>query len=156
MHGLPDLKTLYSVKYIPVGRSQWPWGLRLESATAHMMRLRVRIIPGPWGCVFCDCCVLSVRDLCVGLITHPEKSCGLWCVGVWSWSLDNDDALAHWGLLWHGKKWSNGESSQTDSNICYKQMHNIFVKPESTRFWRTTLNYCELVIRKEKFIFWII
>jgi hypothetical protein len=24
--------------------------------------------------VFCDCCVLSGRDLCVGLITRPEDA----------------------------------------------------------------------------------
>jgi hypothetical protein len=30
--------------------------------------------------VCCECCVLSGRDLCVGLITSPEKSYRLWCV----------------------------------------------------------------------------
>ena len=32
--------------------------------------------------VFCECCVLSGRDLCVGLITRREESYGLWCVIV--------------------------------------------------------------------------
>jgi hypothetical protein len=30
--------------------------------------------------VSCECCVLSGRGLCVGLIIRPEKSCRLWCV----------------------------------------------------------------------------
>jgi len=32
--------------------------------------------------ICCDCCVLSGRGLCDGLITRPEESCGLWCVVV--------------------------------------------------------------------------
>ena len=27
----------------------------------------------------CECCVLSGRHLCVGLITRPEKSYQVWC-----------------------------------------------------------------------------
>jgi len=30
--------------------------------------------------VFCECCVLSGRGLCDGLITRPEESYRLWCV----------------------------------------------------------------------------
>ena len=33
-------------------------------------------------CVSCDCCVLSGRNLCEGLITGPEESYRLWCVVV--------------------------------------------------------------------------
>ena len=36
--------------------------------------------------------VLSGRSLCVGLITRPEES--YW---VWWWSLDNGEAVLHWG-----------------------------------------------------------
>jgi hypothetical protein len=35
-----------------------------------------------WMFVCCDCCVLSGRGLCDGLITPPEKSHRLWCVVV--------------------------------------------------------------------------
>jgi hypothetical protein len=41
--------------------------------------------------------VLSSRGLCFRLITRPEESYWLWCVWVWSWILDNEEALAHWG-----------------------------------------------------------
>jgi len=40
----------------------------------------VRIPPGAWMFVCCECCVLSDRGLCDELITRPEESCRLWCV----------------------------------------------------------------------------
>jgi hypothetical protein len=53
------------------GRSQWPRGLKRGSVAARLMGLRFRIPP---EAVFCECCVLSGRGLCVGPITRPEKS----------------------------------------------------------------------------------
>jgi len=35
---------------------------------------------GAWMFVCCECCVLSGRCLCVGLITRTEESYRLWCV----------------------------------------------------------------------------
>jgi hypothetical protein len=84
--------------------SQWPRGPRRGSAAAQLLGLRVRILPGAWMSVPFECCVLSGRGPCVGLITRREESCRAWCVWVWSWSLDNEEALAHWGLLRHGEK----------------------------------------------------
>jgi hypothetical protein len=55
-------------------RSQWPRGLRCRSAAARLLRSRVRIPPGAWICVCCECCVLSGRGLCDELITRPEES----------------------------------------------------------------------------------
>jgi hypothetical protein len=42
--------------------------------------------------------------LCVWLIIRPEESYPLWCVWVWSWSLDNEEALAHQRVSRHRKK----------------------------------------------------
>jgi hypothetical protein len=39
--------------------------------------------------------------LCVGLITRPEESYRVWCVCVWLWRFNNEEALAHYGLLFH-------------------------------------------------------
>jgi hypothetical protein len=36
--------------------------------------------PGAWMCVSCECCVLSGRGLCIGLITRPEESYPVLCV----------------------------------------------------------------------------
>ena len=72
-------------------RSQWPHGLRRRAAAARLLRLWVRIPPGAWMFVCCECCVLSGRGLCDELITRPEESYRLWCVVVcdlktsWMW-----------------------------------------------------------------------
>jgi hypothetical protein len=65
------------------GRSQWPRGLRRRPSASRLLRLRVWIPPGAWMSFSCDCCVLWIRCLCVGLITCPEES-----YRMWSWSLD--------------------------------------------------------------------
>ena len=51
-------------------------------AAARLLRLCVRIPPGAWMSVWCECCVLSGRGLCDELITRPEESYRLWCVVV--------------------------------------------------------------------------
>ena len=63
-------------------RSQWPRGLRRRSAAARLLRSWVRIPPGAWMCVCCECRVLSGRGLCDELITRPEESYRLSCVVV--------------------------------------------------------------------------
>ena len=63
-------------------RFQWPRGLRRRSAAARLLGLWVRIPPGAWMSVCCDCCVLSSRGLCDELITRSEESYRLWCVVV--------------------------------------------------------------------------
>ena len=78
--------------------------LRRGSAASRLLWFRIRIPPAAWVSVPCECCVLSGRGLCVGLITRPEESYRVWCVWVWSWSLSNEEALAHWGLSCRGKK----------------------------------------------------
>jgi hypothetical protein len=50
------------------------------STAARLLRLWVRIPPGAWMYVCCECCVFSGRRLCDELITHPEESYRLWCV----------------------------------------------------------------------------
>ena len=86
-------------------RSQWPSGLRRGSVAGRLLRLWVRIPPEAWRSVCCECCVLSGRGLCDELITRPEEAYRVWCVWVWSWSLENEDALAHWGLSCQEKKY---------------------------------------------------
>jgi hypothetical protein len=65
---------------ISTGRSQWPCGLWRGSTVARLLGSRVRIPPGEWMSVCCECCVLSGRGLCDGLITHLEESYRVWCV----------------------------------------------------------------------------
>jgi hypothetical protein len=72
----------YIVAITTWNRSQWPRGLRRGTAAAILLVLWVRIPPVSWMSVSCDCCVLSGRGLCVGLITCPEESYRVWCVSV--------------------------------------------------------------------------
>jgi hypothetical protein len=70
----------YSAKVLyagPIGRR----GLRRRAAAARMLRLWVRIPPGAWISICCDC-LLSGRGLCDELITRPEESYRVWCVVV--------------------------------------------------------------------------
>ena len=49
---------------------------------SRLLRSWVRIPPGAWIFVCCECRVLSGRGLCDELITRPEESYWLWCVVV--------------------------------------------------------------------------
>ena len=82
------------------GQSQWPHGLRRRSSAAHLLRSWIWIPPGAWMFVCCECCVLSCRGLCDGLITRPEESYWLWhVVVVWSRNLENEEAKArYWAV----------------------------------------------------------
>jgi hypothetical protein len=59
----------------------------------------VRIPPGAWMSVYCEWCVVPGRGLCDELITCPVEFYLVKCVWVWSWILDNEGALAHWGAV---------------------------------------------------------
>ena len=51
-------------------------------AAAHLLRSWVRIPPGAWIFVCCECRVLSGRGFCDELFTRPEESYRLCCVVV--------------------------------------------------------------------------
>ena len=75
-------------------RCRWPRGLRRRSTAVRLLRLWIRIPPGAWMFVCCECFVLSGRGLCDALITRSEESYRLWCVVVWSRNLKNEEATA--------------------------------------------------------------
>ena len=54
--------------------------------------------------VCCECCVLSGRGLCDGLITHPEGSYRLWYVIVCGLETSRMGALPAFGRSVIGKK----------------------------------------------------
>ena len=53
-----------------------------QPQAAHLLRSWVRIPPGAWIFVCCECRVFSGWGLCDKLITRPEESYRLWCVVV--------------------------------------------------------------------------
>jgi hypothetical protein len=73
-------------------RSQWPRGLRCGSAVPRLLGLSVRIPPETLK-PFVRVVYYQVEN-CVGLIILPGESYRVWCVWVWSWSLNNEKILA--------------------------------------------------------------
>ena len=93
----------FSCVYVKMCRSQWPHGLRRRSAAAVLLRSWVRIPPGAWMFVCCECCVLSGRGLCDELITRPflptvVRRC------VRSRNLKNEEAMSRVGSQRYRKK----------------------------------------------------
>ena len=65
---------------------------------AHLLRSWVRIPPGAWIFVCCECRALSGRGLCDELITRPEESYRLWCVVVCDLETSRIGALYIYGI----------------------------------------------------------
>ena len=93
-------------------RSQWPRGLRRRSAADRLLRSWVRIPPGAWMFVCCDCCVLSGKGLCDELITRPEESYRRWCVVVCD--LETSRMRRSWPAL--------GRSATKKNEICKQNL----------------------------------
>ena len=94
--------------YSSPSRSQRTPGLRRRSAAALLLKSWVRIPPGVWFSVCCECCVLSGLDLGDEPITRPEEFYRLWSVVVCDLDLMNEEVLAHLGL--------SRQKQQTDSS----------------------------------------
>jgi hypothetical protein len=54
--------------------------------------------------VYCECCVLSGRGLCDGLIARPEESYRVWCVITIMMPEQSDSPGPLWVLVSWGKK----------------------------------------------------
>ena len=112
-------------------RSQWPRGLRRRSAAARLLRLWVRIPPEAWMFVCCECCVLSSRGLCDGLITRPEESYWLWRVVVRDQKTSKTRRLKPASGLWkynYNRLWRQEMKQTFNSN---NPLNNILRVPRS-------------------------
>ena len=81
--------------------------------------------------VCCECCVLSDRGLCDGLITRPKESYRLWCVVVCDLeNLVNEEAMTRVGSQRHKKNFSLRYSvCNAHAPYCHlwpARLHNIF------------------------------
>ena len=77
-----------------MSRTHYPRGLTRRSTAAHLLLSWFRIPPGARMFVYCECCVLSGRGLCDGLITRPEESYRLWHVVVCDLETSKEEAKA--------------------------------------------------------------
>jgi hypothetical protein len=81
------------------------FNLHCRSAAARLLRMWVRIPPGVWMSVCCECCVLSDRSLCVEPITRPEEPDRVWCVVVCD--LETSWMRTPWSALGHSERRKN-------------------------------------------------
>ena len=58
-------------------RSQWPRGLRRRCAASRLLRSWVRIPPGAWMSVCCECYVLSLRQADPSYRGDPPSVCAV-------------------------------------------------------------------------------
>ena len=77
----------------------------------------ILIPPGACASVCCECCVLSGRGLCVGLITFPEDVCGVS-------ECDCEAAIMR-------RPWPNRGSS-TMEKIVYRDLGRLFISSSSS------------------------
>jgi hypothetical protein len=110
-------------------RSQWPRGLRRKSAAARLLRSWVRIAPGAWIFVCCECCVLSGRGHCDELITRPEEYYRLWCVVVCD--LETSRMRRPWSAL--GRS-ATKKSTMFFARVCYHQTTKMIQVTEGTLY----------------------
>ena len=71
---------------------------------------------GAWMFVCCECCVLSGRGLCDGLITRPEESYRLWRVVVCDQETSKTRKLKPATGLWKIRHWVVTPGKRTNSN----------------------------------------
>ena len=64
------------------GRFRCQRGLSCGSAAARMLKLRFRIPVCAWTSGSCECCVLSGRNICVGVVTSSREVLASVCVSV--------------------------------------------------------------------------
>jgi hypothetical protein len=68
-------------------RSQWPGGLRRGSADARLLGLRIRIPPGAWMFVCCECfvcCQVEVSATGRSLVQRSPTDCGVLLCVMWN------------------------------------------------------------------------
>jgi hypothetical protein len=92
------------------GRLPWPRGLRHMCVATCLLGLWVPILSSTWMLVACECCLLSGRGLCDGLITCPEESYRLWCIIVCD--LETSRRRRPWPLLGHSTMGGGGKSER--------------------------------------------
>jgi len=110
-----------------------PRGLRRRSAAARLLGLWVRIPPGAWVFVYCECCVLSGRGLCDELITLPHESYRMWCVVV----CDLETS-------WMRRPWPSGSCRAERQTDLFRKQLNESYKELEVVFWLSCVYSCYL------------
>ena len=91
---------IYENGYLFCCRSQWPRVLNRGSAAARLPGLWVWIPPGHGylSLVIVVCCRVGISASGWSVVQRSPTACGV-SNRSWSWSHDNDEVLAHWGVV---------------------------------------------------------
>jgi hypothetical protein len=73
--------------------------------------------------VCCECCVLSSRGLCDGLITLPEESYRLWRVVCDQETSEHEEAKARYRAVKIRPQWVVTPGKQTTTTHIYQSLH---------------------------------
>jgi hypothetical protein len=105
----------YSTRKV-ISRSQWPRCLRRRSADELLLGSCVRIAPGSWMFVSCEClcCQVEVSATVRSLVQRSPTDCGV-CL----WSSENKQPQH---LLWVGRR---GKDYETKSRHCVQKIPPI-------------------------------
>ena len=82
------INSIYHLRPIPVNARSKAW-----NCSRSLVRISGSNRAGAFMSLAWECCVLSGRSLCFGMIIRPDESHRVLCVWVWSWSFDNEEAL---------------------------------------------------------------
>jgi hypothetical protein len=93
----PTLMNRHRIRHITLFRRwyQWPRGLTRWSALRACWDCGFESSRGHRYLSVVSVCSLSGGGVCVALVTRRKESYRMWCVWVWSWSLDNEEVLIH-------------------------------------------------------------
>jgi hypothetical protein len=100
----------------PSGRTH---DLKSKSAPGRLLRSRIQPEAYVWAFF------VPGRSLFVGLITLPKASCLVWCVWLRARGCDIEDALVHWVLSRHEKKFPISENKTTVSKSCSVSLNDV-------------------------------
>jgi len=86
--------------YLHQTRARMPFPVKPQTSTRTKNEIPIPLSARSEAWVCClsrtegmDICLLSGRGPCVGLITPLEEPYWVWCVWVWSWIPDSEEAL---------------------------------------------------------------
>jgi hypothetical protein len=80
--------------------------------------------------VCCECCVLSSRGLCDGMITRPEESYRLWRVVVCDQEISNKEAKARYGTVENTTKRAVTSRKQTNKHYSAYDNYNCAINSQ--------------------------
>ena len=130
-----NCQTIWCYVIWSTGWSLWPRGLKRRSSAARLLTLWVRIPPGSWMFVCCECCVLSeVSATDWSLVQRRPTNCGVLCVikkprkrgGYWAVKIQ-----PQWAVM-------TGKQTNKQSDLLTVSLRNKHGNLVNCKIWNNT------------------